>query len=77
VKNCIMCGRETEGSMDGPYVCGFCDSGCRPDGTQFTYEDATAYYRRVTEWRKAWSEGDPDRAFTPIFAAHPDAEEGA
>jgi len=49
---CIMCGSSTEGSMDGPFICGHCDCGIRPDGESFTVDDARNYYIRVREWRQ-------------------------
>ena len=74
-----MCGDSTDGSNDGPYVCGRCDMGVRPDGMPFQMKNARAYYRRIGEWQTAYLDGDPDRAFAPIFDRIPtrqDREEG-
>ena len=65
MKNCIICGSSTEGSMDGPYVCGQCDCGIRPDGARFTLSDAHRYYQRIGEWKC----GDPDRYMEPLWPA--------
>ena len=64
MKTCIMCGDSTEGSMDGPYICGRCDCGIRPDGKRFTYSDSRRYYRRICEWKC----GDPGPAVWPAAA---------
>jgi len=54
--------------MDGPYVCGRCDCGIRPDGRKFSFDQAHAYYQRIGEWRKAaLEENDPERSFPSIF----------
>jgi len=51
--------------MDGPYVCGQCDCGIRPDGARFTLSDAHRYYQRIGEWKC----GDPDRYMEPLWPA--------
>jgi hypothetical protein len=49
---CIICGGKVDApSMDGPYVCHFCDTGYEKDDTPFTIEKSKYYYRRIGEWQ--------------------------
>ena len=64
---CIFCGSLTGGSTDGPYVCGACANGVRPDGRQWTMADHRNAATRLRQWRFAAMAGNPDAHFEPIF----------